>query len=63
MQLKIYREQRHVDTFLQIDFSSFFDRTLQIKDVQKEDKGFYMCQVNTDPMVSTVGFLDVVGEF
>lgn len=36
-------------------------RTLHIKDVQKEDKGFYMCQVNTDPMVSTVGFLDVVG--
>ena len=43
-------------------FVIIFLRTLQIKDVQKEDKGFYMCQVNTDPMVSTVGFLDVVGE-
>ena len=40
----------------------FASRTLHIKDVQKEDKGFYMCQVNTDPMVSTVGFLDVVGK-
>ena len=29
----------------------------------EEDKGFYMCQVNTDPMVSTVGHLDVVGGF
>ena len=34
--------------------------SLKIENVQKEDKGFYMCQVNTDPMVSSVGYLDVV---
>lgn len=34
--------------------------TLNINKVQEEDKGFYMCQVNTDPMLSTVGYLDVV---
>lgn len=34
--------------------------TLQIKDVQAEDKGYYMCQVNTDPMISMTGHLDVV---
>ena len=37
--------------------------TLKIEKVTEEDKGFYMCQVNTDPMVSTVGHLDVVGKF
>ena len=37
--------------------------TLKIEKVTEEDKGFYMCQVNTDPMVSTVGHLDVVGGF
>ena len=35
---------------------------LHIADVKEEDRGWYMCQVNTDPMVSTVGFLDVVGK-
>ena len=37
--------------------------TLKIEKVTEEDKGFYMCQVNTDPMVSTVGHLDVVGKY
>ncbi|CAG9762812.1 unnamed protein product [Ceutorhynchus assimilis] len=32
---------------------------LHIKNVQEEDKGQYMCQINTDPMKSQVGFLDV----
>ena len=36
--------------------------SLKIQNVQQEDKGFYMCQVNTDPMVSKVGYLDVVGK-
>ncbi|XP_060531570.1 lachesin-like [Cylas formicarius] len=32
---------------------------LHIKNVQEEDRGQYMCQINTDPMKSQVGFLDV----
>ena len=36
--------------------------TLKIEKVTEADKGYYMCQVNTDPMVSTVGYLDVVGK-
>ena len=36
--------------------------SLHIRDVQAEDKGYYMCQVNTDPMISQTGHLDVVGE-
>lgn len=35
---------------------------LHIKDVNVEDRGYYMCQVNTEPMVSQEGYLDVMGE-
>ncbi|KAF5286301.1 hypothetical protein FQA39_LY04199 [Lamprigera yunnana] len=33
---------------------------LHIRDVQEYDRGWYMCQINTDPMKSQVGYLDVV---
>ncbi|XP_067620612.1 uncharacterized protein DIP-theta isoform X2 [Eurosta solidaginis] len=33
---------------------------LKIRDVKESDKGWYMCQINTDPMKSQVGYLDVV---
>ncbi|XP_025413481.1 lachesin-like [Sipha flava] len=33
---------------------------LHIKNVQEEDRGQYMCQINTDPMISQMGYLDVV---
>ncbi|XP_059049728.1 lachesin-like [Achroia grisella] len=33
---------------------------LHIKNVQEEDRGQYMCQINTDPMKSQMGSLDVV---
>lgn len=36
---------------------------LHIKDVRESDRGWYMCQINTDPMKSQVGFLDVVGKY
>lgn len=35
---------------------------LKIKDIKESDQGWYMCQINTDPMKSQVGYLDVVGE-
>lgn len=35
---------------------------LKIRDVKESDMGWYMCQINTDPMKSQVGYLDVVGE-
>ena len=34
---------------------------LQISDVKPSDRGLYMCQVNSDPMMSQTGFLDVQG--
>lgn len=36
---------------------------LKIRDVKETDRGFYMCQINTDPMKSQVGYLDVVGQY
>ncbi|XP_037032212.1 neurotrimin isoform X2 [Bradysia coprophila] len=33
---------------------------LRIRDVKESDMGWYMCQINTDPMKSQVGYLDVV---
>lgn len=36
---------------------------LNINGVRASDKGIYMCQVNTDPMISQIGYLQVVGEY
>jgi len=36
---------------------------LHIKNVHEADRGWYMCQVNTDPMRSRQGYLQVVGEY
>ncbi|XP_059486912.1 lachesin-like isoform X2 [Neocloeon triangulifer] len=33
---------------------------LHINDVQEADRGWYMCQINTDPMRSRVGYVQVV---
>ena len=57
---------RHVITRIprfNIIHDSHHTWTLQIRDVQAEDKGYYMCQVNTDPMISMTGHLDVVGKY
>lgn len=34
---------------------------LHIRDVIESDRGAYMCQINTDPMKSQTGYLNVVG--
>lgn len=36
---------------------------LHIREVEESDRGWYMCQVNTDPMRSRKGYLQVVGKF
>lgn len=36
---------------------------LHVNQAQQEDRGLYMCQVNTNPMISQVGYLQVVGEY
>lgn len=36
---------------------------LHIRDVREADQGWYMCQLNTDPMKSQTAYLEVVGKF
>lgn len=36
---------------------------LRIRDIRESDRGWYMCQINTDPMKSQMGYLDVVGSY
>ncbi|XP_063602918.1 lachesin-like [Penaeus indicus] len=33
---------------------------LHLKNVTENDRGYYMCQINTDPMISQLGYLQVV---
>ncbi|VVC44573.1 Immunoglobulin subtype,Immunoglobulin-like domain,Immunoglobulin-like fold,Immunoglobulin subtype 2 [Cinara cedri] len=33
---------------------------IHIKELRESDRGWYMCQINTDPMKSQLGFLDIV---
>ena len=35
---------------------------LEISDIKRRDAGFYMCQINTDPMQSRLAYLEVLGE-
>ena len=35
---------------------------LFISDIKRRDAGYYMCQVNTDPMRSRRGYLEVQGD-
>ena len=36
--------------------------TLHIRDVKQSDQGGYMCQINTDPMLSQIGYLEVTSK-
>ena len=36
--------------------------TLAIQKVKPSDEGWYMCQINTDPMMSIMGYLEVLGK-
>ena len=42
-------------------YHSFGVWALTIQNVKPSDRGWYMCQTNTDPMESQMGFLDVTG--
>ena len=35
---------------------------LLIRNVKETDAGGYMCQINTDPMVSQIGYLEVTSK-
>ncbi|XP_054706546.1 hemicentin-1-like [Uloborus diversus] len=55
--------QTHVisrDRRLKITNSNKRQWFLHIKDVNVLDRGYYMCQINTEPMISQAGYLDVM---
>lgn len=35
---------------------------LHIRQLKESDKGCYMCQINTSPMISELGCLDILGK-
>ncbi|XP_049816616.1 lachesin [Schistocerca nitens] len=45
---------------LSVTHNDFNTWTLNLRGVKREDRGQYMCQVNTDPMKSQTAFLEVV---
>ncbi|XP_068917268.1 lachesin-like isoform X5 [Tenebrio molitor] len=45
---------------LSVTHNDFNTWTLNIRNVKREDRGQYMCQVNTDPMKMQTAFLEVV---
>ncbi|XP_023244457.1 lachesin-like [Centruroides sculpturatus] len=47
------------DTRIRVTNSNHRQWYLHIRDLQVSDQGFYMCQINTEPMVSQHGYLDV----
>ncbi|UYV72583.1 hypothetical protein LAZ67_9003857 [Cordylochernes scorpioides] len=44
---------------VQVRHQNYRTWQLEIRDVRLEDGGYYMCQLNTQPMKNQVGYLDV----
>ncbi|OXA64093.1 Lachesin [Folsomia candida] len=54
---------RHIVTKIprfSVSYDSHKTWLLNINAVQQEDRGYYMCQINSEPMQSQVGYLQVV---
>ena len=49
------------DNRIHVTHNNFKEWTLHIDNVQESDRGLYMCQINTNPMLSQYGHLDVLG--
>lgn len=47
---------------ISLEYNDHRTWSLHIKNVQETDRGWYMCQINTDPMRSQQGYLEVVGK-
>lgn len=60
--LSIHHELITQNTRLSLSYNDHRSWFLHIKQAEESDRGWYMCQVNTDPMRSSKGYLQVVGE-
>lgn len=36
---------------------------LHVRELREADRGWYMCQINTEPMLSQLAYLQVVGKY
>lgn len=56
---------RHVISRIPRYSITYADNTwlLHVNQAHQDDRGYYMCQVNTNPMISQVGYLQVVGKY
>ncbi|RWS15612.1 lachesin-like protein [Dinothrombium tinctorium] len=48
------------DNRLRVTHNNYRQWYLHVKDVREYDRGYYMCQINTEPMTSQTGFLDIL---
>ena len=62
MILTIHRHVITRDHRISIFHNNHKNWLLHIRNVQEQDSGYYMCQINTTPMKSQVGYLEVYGK-
>jgi hypothetical protein len=61
--LTIHTQSLLHDSRFRVSHNNYRQWYLHINNVQVSDKGYYMCQINAETMISQVGYLDVLGEF
>ncbi|XP_054161095.1 lachesin-like [Oppia nitens] len=48
------------DQRIRVSHNNYRQWYLHIKTVKPHDKGWYMCQINTEPMITSIGYVDVL---
>lgn len=61
--LSVHEQVIAKDSRIRVSQSSLRNWRLHIREVTESDRGFYMCQINTQPMISQMGYLDVLGSY
>jgi len=56
---RVVTENRRID--IDVDNNTYW--RLKIRQLQRSDKGCYMCQINTNVMKKQIGCVDVKGKF
>ena len=51
------------DKFLEWGSDNNLKWYLKIHNAKKEDEGFYKCQLNSNPQIFRIGYLDVIGMY
>lgn len=59
--LSVHEQVIAKDNRIRVSQSSLRNWRLHIREVTEADRGFYMCQINSQPMINQLGYLDVLG--